>query len=103
MIFDGRNEVTRPTQGWNMIAKYQRVDRALGNRFEFNCYIAEVSYLYPLITRRQVIGVRAAASTWTVGGAESRSSSSRHWAAETTCAGISRDGGAHGASTGASA
>jgi outer membrane protein assembly factor BamA len=60
LIFDDRNEVTRPTQGWNMIAKYQRVDRALGNRFEFNRYIAEVSYLYPLITRRQVIGVRAA-------------------------------------------
>jgi hypothetical protein len=60
LIFDDRNEVTRPVQGWNVMAKYSRIDRALGNRFEFNRYILEASYLYPLITRRQVIGIRAA-------------------------------------------
>jgi hypothetical protein len=59
LIFDDRDEVTRPIQGWNAIAKYQRIDRSLGNRFQFNRYILEASYLYPLFTGRQVIGVRA--------------------------------------------
>jgi outer membrane protein assembly factor BamA len=60
LIFDDRDDVTRPTRGWNVIAKYDRVDRGFGNDFEFNRYILEASYLYPLLTRRQVIGVRGA-------------------------------------------
>lgn len=59
LIFDDRDDVTRPTRGWNVIAKYQRIDRGLGNQFDFNRYIFEASYLYPLLTRRQVIGLRA--------------------------------------------
>jgi outer membrane protein assembly factor BamA len=58
IIFDDRDDVTRPTRGWNVIAKYQRIDRALDNDFEFNRYIFEASYLYPLLTRRQIIGLR---------------------------------------------
>jgi outer membrane protein assembly factor BamA len=58
IIFDDRDDVTRPTQGWNVIAKYQRIDRSLRNDFEFNRYIFEASYLYPLLTRRQVLGLR---------------------------------------------
>ncbi len=59
LIFDDRDDVTRPTQGWNVIAKYQRIDKSLDNDFEFNRYIFEASYLYPLLSRRQVIGLRA--------------------------------------------
>jgi len=59
LVFDDRDEVTRPTRGWNVIVKYERVDEALENDFEYNRYIFEASYLYPLLTRRQVIGLRA--------------------------------------------
>ena len=60
LIFDDRDEVMRPVKGWNVMLKYQRIDKAFGNRFEFNRYIAEASYLYPLVTRRQVLGFRVA-------------------------------------------
>jgi outer membrane protein assembly factor BamA len=36
----------------------QRVDHALGNDFEFTHYILDVSYLLPLLTPRQVLGIR---------------------------------------------
>ncbi|MGH7896606.1 MAG: BamA/TamA family outer membrane protein, partial [Candidatus Binatia bacterium] len=58
LIFNDRDDVTRPTRGWNVISKYQRIDEALDNDFEFDRYIFEASYLYPFLTRRQVIGVR---------------------------------------------
>ncbi len=60
LVYDDRDEVTRPIKGWNVIAKYQRVDKALGNRFEFNRWMLDASYLFPLPTRRQVLGIRAA-------------------------------------------
>ncbi|MGH7806390.1 MAG: BamA/TamA family outer membrane protein [Candidatus Binatia bacterium] len=59
LIFNDRDDVTRPVKGWSIIAKYQRSDEWADNRFEFQRYIFEASYLYPLFTRRQVIGVRA--------------------------------------------
>ena len=59
LIFNDRDDVTRPTRGWNVIAKYQRSDEWMDNRFEFQRFIFEASYLYPLIWQRQVIGVRA--------------------------------------------
>jgi len=60
VVYDDRDEVTRPIEGWNVIGKYQRIDKALGNRFEFNRWMLDASYLYPLPTRRQVLGVRLA-------------------------------------------
>jgi outer membrane protein assembly factor BamA len=59
LIFNDRDDVTRPTRGWNAIVKYQRSDEWMDNRFEFQRFIGEISYLYPLIWQRQVIGVRA--------------------------------------------
>ena len=58
VIFNDRDEVTRPTRGWNVIAKAEVVDKALDSDFDYRRYIFEASYLYPLLTRRQVIGVR---------------------------------------------
>jgi outer membrane protein assembly factor BamA len=58
VVFNNREEITRPTRGWNLIAKIQHVDRALGSDFQFTRYIGEASYLYPLVTRRQVLGLR---------------------------------------------
>jgi len=58
IVFNNREEITRPTRGWNLIAKVQHVNRALGNDFQFTRYIGEASYLYPLMTRRQILGLR---------------------------------------------
>lgn len=58
LLFDDRDDVTRPIQGFNAILKVERIDRALGNEFRFNRATAEASYLHPFPTRRQVLGVR---------------------------------------------
>ena len=58
LVYNNREEITRPTRGWNLMVKVQHVDRALGSDYQFTRYIADASYLYPLLTRRQVIGLR---------------------------------------------
>ncbi len=58
IVFNNREEITRPTRGWNVIAKVQHVNRSLGNEFQFTRYIFDASYLYPLMSYRQVLGVR---------------------------------------------
>lgn len=58
LIFDDRDDVTRPIRGWNVIAKATYVPESLRNDFDFARYTFEASYLYPLLTRRQVLGVR---------------------------------------------
>ncbi len=58
LVYNNREEITRPTRGWNFIAKVQHVNRQLGNDFQFTRYILDASYLYPLMTRRQVLGLR---------------------------------------------
>ncbi|MGH7821562.1 MAG: BamA/TamA family outer membrane protein, partial [Candidatus Binatia bacterium] len=47
-----------PTRGWNAIVKIQHVNRHAGSDFQFTRYIVDGSYLYPLLTRRQVLGLR---------------------------------------------
>src|ERR1051326_394367 len=39
LIFDDRDDVTRPTRGWNVIAKYERIDHGLSNDFQFNRWL----------------------------------------------------------------
>ena len=58
IVFNNREDITRPTRGWNLIAKVQHVNRAAGSDFQFTRYILDGSYLYPLLTRRQVLGLR---------------------------------------------
>ncbi len=60
IVFDDRDDVTRPIRGWNVIAKAAWVPEGLHNDFDFERYTFEASYLYPLLTRRQVLGVRVA-------------------------------------------
>ncbi len=57
VLFNDRQELARPTRGWSIIAKATWVPRGLGNDFEYARYNLEGSYLYPLFTRRQVIGL----------------------------------------------
>jgi len=58
IVFNNREEITRPTRGWNITFKVQHVNHNLGNDFHYTRYIFDGSYLYPLMTRRQVLGLR---------------------------------------------
>ncbi|MGH8502778.1 MAG: BamA/TamA family outer membrane protein [Gammaproteobacteria bacterium] len=58
LVFNNREDITRPSRGWRFIAKAQHVNRALDNDFQFTRYILDASYLLPLLTRRQVLGFR---------------------------------------------
>jgi len=57
VLFNDRQEVARPTRGWSIIAKASWIPRGLGNDFDYARYNLDGSYLYPLIWRRQVIGL----------------------------------------------
>lgn len=58
VVYNDRGSITRPTRGWTLAAKVLHVNEALGNDFEHTRYIMDLSYLLPLITRRQVLGLR---------------------------------------------
>jgi outer membrane protein assembly factor BamA len=58
LTFNSRTNPARPTEGWILMLRAERVDRALGNDYEYNRFSGDVSYLLPLVTRRQVLGIR---------------------------------------------
>ena len=58
LVYNNREEITRPTRGWNLTLKVHHVDRVFESDYQFTRYIVDASYLYPLLTRRQVIGLR---------------------------------------------
>ena len=58
IIYNNRDDITRPTRGWSFTAKAQRVNRWLGSEFEFTRYILDASYLRSPLTSRQVLGLR---------------------------------------------
>jgi outer membrane protein assembly factor BamA len=58
LIFNNRKDITRPTRGWSLVASIAHVDKSLGSDFQFTRYTFEASYLIPLLTRRQVFGLR---------------------------------------------
>jgi outer membrane protein assembly factor BamA len=57
LLFNDREDVARPTRGWSIIAKATWVPHGLGNDFSYTRYTLDASYLYPLIWRRQVLGL----------------------------------------------
>ncbi len=57
LLFNDREELARPTRGWSIIAKASWVPNGLGNDFDYTRFTLDGSYLYPLLTRRQVIGL----------------------------------------------
>jgi outer membrane protein assembly factor BamA len=58
LIYNSRHDVTRPTRGWSLIAEVEYVNRSLGSDFEFTRLSLDVSYLLPLMTRRQLLAFR---------------------------------------------
>jgi outer membrane protein assembly factor BamA len=57
LLFNDRQDLARPTRGWSIIAKATWVPHDLGNDFSYTRYTLDASYLYPLIWRRQVLGL----------------------------------------------
>jgi outer membrane protein assembly factor BamA len=57
LLYNDRQDVARPTRGWSVIAKATWVPRGLDNDFSYTRYTLDASYLYPLIWRRQVVGL----------------------------------------------
>lgn len=58
LIVNTREDITRPTRGWTLVASIAHVDQSLGSDFQYTRYTFEASYLLPLLTRRQVFGLR---------------------------------------------
>ena len=60
LVYNSRDELVRPTVGWEMLLKYLTAGQALGNRdTDYQKLIFDVSYMHPLVWRRQVIAIHA--------------------------------------------
>ena len=60
LVYNSRDELVRPTEGWEVIVKYLNADHALFNRdTDYQKLIFDVSFIQPLVWRRQVIALHA--------------------------------------------
>lgn len=60
LVYNSRDDLVRPTEGWEVIFKYLNADHALFNRdTDYQKLILDVSFIQPLVWRRQVIAVHA--------------------------------------------
>ncbi len=60
LVYNSRDELVRPTEGWEVIVKYLNADHALFNRdTDYQKLIFDLSYIQPLVWRRQVIALHA--------------------------------------------
>ena len=60
LVYNSRDDLVRPTEGWEVIVKYLSADSALFNRdTDYQKVIFDVSFIQPLVWRRQVIALHA--------------------------------------------
>lgn len=60
LVYNSRDQLVRPTHGWEIILKYLNADHALFNRdTDYQKLMFDVSYIVPLVWRRQVIALHA--------------------------------------------
>ena len=60
LVYNSRDDLVRPTEGWEMLIKYLNADHALFNRdTDYQKLILDVSFIQPLVWRRQVIALHA--------------------------------------------
>jgi outer membrane protein assembly factor BamA len=57
VIYNSRKSITRPTEGVSAIATVEHVNLNLGNDYYFTRYTADASYLHPIVSRNQILGV----------------------------------------------
>jgi outer membrane protein assembly factor BamA len=58
LVWNGRDDIVRPTRGWRAILKVIHTNRALASDFQFTRYIADLGYLRALSHGRYVAGLR---------------------------------------------
>jgi outer membrane protein assembly factor BamA len=66
LVYDDRDDIVRPTQGWRIFAKVMEISSDLGSDFDFTRLLGDVSYLYPFFDKRLILGGRVGAQ-W-IGG-----------------------------------
>lgn len=60
LVYNSRDDLVRPTKGWEMIIKFLSADHVLANRdTDYQKLLFDVSYIHPLVWRRQVIAIHA--------------------------------------------
>ena len=60
LVYNSRDDLVRPTEGWEILIKYLNADHALFNRdTDYQKLILDVSFIQPLVWRRQVIALHA--------------------------------------------
>lgn len=60
LVYNSRDDLVRPTEGWEVLFKYLNADHALFNRdTDYQKLIWDVSFIQPLVWRRQVIALHA--------------------------------------------
>ncbi len=60
LVYNSRDDLVRPTEGWEMIIKYLNADSVLWNRdTDYQKLLFDVSFIQPLVWRRQVIALHA--------------------------------------------
>ena len=58
MVYNSRDEVVRPTRGWEVIAKYLNADSVIFNgNTDYQKFMVDASYTVPLVWRRQVLAL----------------------------------------------
>lgn len=58
LVWNGRDDVVRPTRGWRIILKAVHTNKSLLSDFEFTRYVADVGYLRAFADGRYIIGLR---------------------------------------------
>jgi len=58
LVYNGRDNIVRPTQGWRLLLKASHTNKALLSDFEFTRVVGDVGYLQPFFDRRLVTGLR---------------------------------------------
>lgn len=58
LVYNGRDEIVRPTQGWRVILKVSHTNTHLLSDYEFTRLIGDAGYLYPFFDKRVVVGLR---------------------------------------------
>lgn len=58
LIYNTRRDLTRPSQGWNVIGKVSHVGSELGNSFDYIRYTIDGSYMVPVLSADHLIGIR---------------------------------------------
>ncbi len=60
LVYNSRDDLVRPTEGWEVILKYLSADEIFFNRdTDYQKVILDVSFIQPLVWRRQVIALHA--------------------------------------------